>query len=338
MKRIFIKLLVIGVFLTSCENQPWDFPDFDYTTVYFAYQSPVRTLVLGVDYTYDNTLDNEHKCLIMATLGGVYENNRDVIIDVEVDNTLCDSLKFNAAGGDDAIAMPADYYSIPSDMQIIIPAGRLLGGIEVQLMDAFFDDTLSIKNTYVIPLVMNSVTNADSILRGVTELDYADRRINEHWSTVPKDYIMYAVKYINPWHASYLRRGIETIDGSIKNIYHEKYVENDQVCSAVTRSKNEVTIALAALEDDGSKTPFEVMLTFDDNNKCSVQNLPSASYTVTGSGKYEEETEMWGDKPRNALYLQFDVDFGTSVHSFADTLVLRDRGVSLETFNPVVVN
>ena len=66
--------------LTACENADWSFPDYDYTTVYFAYQSPVRTLVLGNDEVFDNTLDNEHKCLIKATMGGVYDNGVNRII------------------------------------------------------------------------------------------------------------------------------------------------------------------------------------------------------------------------------------------------------------------
>ena len=37
-------------------------------------------------------------------------------------------------------------------MKIIIPAGKVMGGIEVQLTDAFFADPRSIKNTFVIPL------------------------------------------------------------------------------------------------------------------------------------------------------------------------------------------
>ena len=96
MKRIlfiaFITALVSSVF-TSCENGDWDFPDFDYTTVYFAYQSPVRTVVLGED-VYDTSLDNEHKVQIMATMGGVYANKKNVEIGIAVDNSLVDGLIF----------------------------------------------------------------------------------------------------------------------------------------------------------------------------------------------------------------------------------------------------
>jgi hypothetical protein len=342
-KYIFILSIVLAVF-TACENQDWEFPDFDYTTVYFAYQSPVRTLVLGTDYIFDNSLDNEHKCLIMATLGGVYENEKDIAIDVVVDNSLCENLKFESDAGDDVIAMPSGYYTLPGNMQIVIPSGKLMGGIEVQLTNAFFMDSLSIKKTYVIPLVMTSVTNADSILRGTTEIDTADRRIENEWSTVPKDYILYAIKYINPWHASYLRRGIDIAKGNNGNtaldttyIYHEKYVEWDEVCEAKTRSINEVTIDLNAKYKGNIDLPFILILGFDENNNCTISNPDTASYTLAGNGKYVNDGDMWGDEKRDVLYLNYTIDFGTTTHTLTDTLIMRSRGIEFETFTPFVV-
>ena len=67
MKKILIILTLITG-LIACNKQKDQFPDFDYTTGYFPYQYPVRTLVLG-DYIYDNTNDNSHKFLISAAMG-----------------------------------------------------------------------------------------------------------------------------------------------------------------------------------------------------------------------------------------------------------------------------
>ena len=59
----------VGVFvswtITSCENQDNEFPDYEGgTSVYFATQYPVRTLVMGED-EYDTTLDNAHNVRLM---------------------------------------------------------------------------------------------------------------------------------------------------------------------------------------------------------------------------------------------------------------------------------
>ncbi len=339
---IFILLIILAVF-SACENQDWEFPDYDYTTVYFPYQSPVRTLVLGEDYVFDNSLDNEHKCLIMATMGGVYENKKDITIDVVVDNSLCENLRIGSPSGDILTAMPDNYYSLSENMQIVIPSGELMGGIEVQLTDAFFEDNLSIRNTYVIPLVITSVTNADSVLRGQTELDSADRRIAGEWSIVPKDYVLYAIKYINPWHASYLRRGIDIVKGNNGNtaldntiVYHAKYIEQDQVCSAKTTSMSRISISLKTKNKDNTDLPFELLLEFNDEGKCTISNPASASYTTTGQGEYVEKGDMWGGEKRDVLHLNYTIDFGTTTHTLTDTLVMRDRGIKFETFVPFV--
>jgi hypothetical protein len=63
---------VLTLSFASCYNSDQDFPDYqEGTTAYFAYQYPVRTLILGNDI-YDNSLDNAHKCQIWATMGGAY--------------------------------------------------------------------------------------------------------------------------------------------------------------------------------------------------------------------------------------------------------------------------
>ena len=72
------------------------YDNFEFQSVYFAYQFPVRTITLG-EGVFDTTLDNEHKCRIMATLGGVYSNAKDVSVDVEVANPLTTGLLFKVA-------------------------------------------------------------------------------------------------------------------------------------------------------------------------------------------------------------------------------------------------
>jgi hypothetical protein len=345
MKNLLIVSCISLLVCSACSNKDSVFPDYKYTAVYFPYQSPVKTMVLGEDI-YDNTLDNEHKCLIMATMGGVYENNRNVTLNVAVDTALAGDLKFESASGDDVVVMPDHYYSLPSgkDKQIVIPSGKLMGGLEVQLTDAFFQDPRSIKNTFVIPLKIVSVINADSILSGKTDLPNPDRRKAGDWVTVPKDYILFAVKYINPYHGTYLRRGVDVVKGANGNtaldtnvVYHAQYVEKDQLCKLVTTALNKASLSLSARNRGNIEVPFELALQFDDQGKCTITNPASASYTATGNGKLVKKGDMWGNEKRDVLHLQYQVNFGTTSHSFKDTIVLRDRDVKMETFNPFVV-
>ncbi|WP_121357560.1 DUF5627 domain-containing protein [Flavisolibacter nicotianae] len=344
MKRTLLIASVLLTVLTAC-NKDWEFPDYKYTTVYFPYQSPVRTLVLGEDI-YDNTLDNQHKFLIMATMGGVYENKKNITLNLEVDEALGQHLKFETPSGDSVFVLPSNYYTLPKDKQIVIPSGKLMGGIEVQLTDAFFQDPRSIKNTFVIPLRIASVTGADSVLRGRTELASPDRRKPGDWVIAPKDFTLYAIKYINPYHGSYLRRGVDVVTGAGGNtaldtnfIYHAPYVEKDQVVSLATRALDENSVTLTT-RNKGSNldVPFQLVLKFDNQGKVTVSNPATATYTITGNGEFVKKGDMWGNQQRDVLHLKYQVNFGTTVHTITDTIVIRDRGVKMETFNPVVVN
>jgi hypothetical protein len=331
------------VVLAAC-NKDWSFPDYKYTTVYFPYQSPVRTLVLGKDL-YDNSLDNQHKFLIMATMGGAYENKKNISLGVAIDESLAAKLKFGSATGDTLMAMPSNYYTLPKEMKIVIPEGKVMGGLEIQLTDAFFQDPRSVKNTFVIPLKITSVTNADSILSGKSDLASPDRRKPADWVLTPKDFVLFAVKYVNPYHGVYLRRGKDEVKGAGGNtaldtnvVYHAAYVEKDEVASAFTRSLTEVSMSLNAKNKGNINAPFQIILKFDGQGKCTVSQPTTATYTITGNGEFVTDGDMWGNEKRDVIRLKYQVDFGATVHSFTDTIVARDRGVKFETFSPVVVN
>jgi hypothetical protein len=344
MKKLFLVSFVLVAVFTAC-NKDWSFPDYKYTTVYFPYQSPVRTIVLGED-VFDNTLDNQHKFVVMATMGGVYENKKDVVLGVAVDPTLAAKLKFGGATGDSVYVLPSNYFTLPKDAKITIPAGSVTGGIEVQLTDAFFQDPKAIKNTYVLPLKITSVTNADSILRGKTEKASPDPRVPGDWTIAPKDFTLYAVKYINPYHGFYLRRGVDEVKGNGGNTaldttirYHAQYVEQNQVVSVVTQALDQNSLALTT-RNRGSSTdvPFQLILKFDNQGKITISNPASSTYTATGTGDFVKKGDMWGEQQRDVLRLKYQVNFGTTTHSFTDTVVIRDRGVKFETFTPFVVN
>lgn len=334
MKNIFYVFL-LGLFLLfSCKSQTIDFPDYKYTTVYFAYQSPVRTLILGSDYVYDNSLDTAHQCMIYATLGGVYSNTVDRTLDVVVDNSLCNKLTFTNASGNQVRALPSNYYTLASS-QIVIPSGSIMGGVKVQLTDAFFADTLALSNNYVIPLRITKVTNADSILSGKPLVATPNPFVSTDWATLPKNYILYAVKYKNPWDAVYLRRGIESSSDTTV-IYHQHYVENDQVVStAASQSLSQLSISLNARTKGNVSLPFQLLLNFSSNGSCTITNPASATtFTATGTGQFVKNGDMWGNIPRDVMHLKYTVTFGAIAHTMTDTLVMRDRAEKEEIFAP----
>lgn len=342
-KSTILSMMLLAGVLTACYNQDWEFPDYKYTTVYFAYQTPVRTIVLGEDI-YDTSLDNAHKCKIMATTGGVYQNNQNIVLDLSLDEKLCEGFTFGE-GGEVVEAMPHHYYNYNDfvNTKLTIPAGQIAGGIEVQLTDEFFKDEKAIRNKYVIPMVINSVVNADSILRGKPAVENPNRMIATDWGTQPKDYILYCIKYINPWHATYLRRGKEVVteNGDQREIIrHASYVEKDEKCALNTRNLKTVTASFKTYDKDKLEVPFTMLLTFDDNNNCTVKQEEGADYVINGSGKFvkDGDKKSWGQEDRDAIFLDYTLTLGNSnTYAIKDTLVVLTRGVVAETFDPVAI-
>lgn len=342
-KIVACVVIAAGAFASCNKNKDVSFDDFDYQTVYFASQSPVRTVVLGEDLLIDNSLDNAHKVSIKATMGGARENKSNIVIDFDVTESLCNNLYFSATGAK-VMPMPSSYYQLASN-QITIPAGSILGGVEVQLTDAFFADPLALVNTYAIPLTLKSVKGADSILHGLPAVDNANRLIDGHWTVKPKDYVVYAVKFVNPWHGFYLRRGKDVIVGKPgytgldKTVARRKeFVEQDEVKSMTTKSFTMVELPLVFQNSSGGNIPMNLLLTFDDkNNNCTISGAGSG-YTATGTGKFVKKGEKnsWGARDRDAVYLEYTIDHPMMQITSADTLVMRDRGVAPEYFTPVV--
>src|SRR5690606_15791456 len=107
------------MFHFSCKDDELRFDDYDYTTVYFPYQYPVRTLVLG-DYIFDNSNDNNLKFKISARVGGLYKNNVDFDVKYQIDESLVKNLITNEndwdgkneSSSDTLSILPSHYYSI----------------------------------------------------------------------------------------------------------------------------------------------------------------------------------------------------------------------------------
>lgn len=334
MKRILLILTILSG-LTACNNFDIEHPDFEYTSGYFPYQFPVRTLVLG-DYIYDNTNDNAHKFVISVAMGGVYENNQDREFEIEVDNSLCDQILFNA-NGDTIRAMPSSYYTLSSSEKIVIPSGKMNGGIEVQLTDAFFNDPLAIKLGYVVPIRLIGSTDVDTVLSGSSTNPNADVRVSSQWAVAPKNFTMFAVKYINEYHGTYFHYGASKVKDSggselESKTYSEKYVENNPTAKLVTTGRNQVSLT-TSLNSDVMTGEITMLLNFS-GNKCTITNAEGAAYTVSGTGEFKSKAYSWGNKERDGIVLDFTVSIDDQTYEASDVLVIRDRGVVMEIYSP----
>jgi hypothetical protein len=336
MKKVLVTFVLISA-LIACKKKN-EFPDFDYTTGFFPYQYPVRTLVLG-DYIYDNTNDNNHKFVISAAMGGVYANSQERTFYIEIADNLCKNVLFQSTG-DTIRLMPSSYYSLSSKTKLTIPAGQVNGGVEVQLTEAFFNDPLAIKLGYVIPVRIVRATNLDSVLRGQSTRTNPDPRVVAQWDIQPKDFTMFAVNFINPYHGMYLHRGTSVVKNATSTVletksYRTPFIVDNEIWSLVTSGKNQVTIQ-AITHSALIPGNLKMNLNFTDNVNCTITAAAGSTVAITGSGKFATGADEWGDKKRDAIYLDYQLTSGSMNFSATDTLVIRDRAIKLQIYAPVV--
>ena len=360
MKKISIFILIVLaslIFVTCQQDEFRSFKDYDYTTTYFPYQYPVRTLILGDYDLADNTRDNELKFLISARIGGVYRNNSDVVVKYQIDESLVNRLQTNPNQWDgkttttpDTLApLPSRYYSFNGpENTIIIPKGSYHGGVEVQLTQDFLDDPKSWTTHYVIPLRITSSTT-DSILSGKTTNPNPDSRLLKDWDILPKDFTVFGIKFVNAYHGNYFHKGksIITVEGSnvaqtiyysaISSITGNPVMEKNELWSLQTTGRRRVTVTGRLQDPLGTPGEFKINIDFNENGNCTISETDDSLFPVTGTGKFVEKADTWGGKPRDAIYLNYKVTDGDYTSTITDTLVIRDKGVNFQQFSPELI-
>lgn len=341
------KLIIFGLMLISiisCENQEFTVTDFDTKSVFFPYQRPARTLVLG---NYDlgfNDNDNNNKFEIGVLMSGVFRNTEDRRVFFEVDPDLVDASLL----GLDTVnvqVLPSSYYNIEQQSPVTIPAGSIDGRIPIQLTDDFFNDPLSISpegtTNYVIPLRITSFENLDTLLVGEKIENVANpiRIRDEDWRITPKDYTLFGIKFINKYDGIYLRRGADVMTNSAGEVttseYRAEFIVQDELVTLTTSTRSNVTLFNRVRRGETLISPGNVNLelSFDENDNCTVESSDDV-YNVTGTGRFVQDGDEWGGKKQDVIYLDYSyTDVANNEnHSVKDTLVIRNRDIKFEEF------
>lgn len=370
MKNKLVIIFAFALTFMACENQENSFDDYGSTSVYFPFQSPIRTLIQGKYDLGFNDNDNKGRFEIGLTMSGVYENTKDRQVSFELAPDLIDA----AALGVDTVnvkILPASYYTIEQESPLTIPAGSIKGRIPVQLNDAFFDDPLAFAGEdevhYVVPLKITNYQGLDSLLTGVPAVDNPIKIRNEDWSTLPKDYTLYGIKFINKYSGTQLRRGQDIITGSKDSlnissgntvstaiddtiVYSADNVVQDEITSLTTSGRSQVINTTRIRRGNiPSDTDLSIKIDVNDNGDIIVSPVEGDNQTVTGTGKWIEDGDEWGGEKQNVIYLEYEFTDVTTVeylrfgrptdkvsvnllHKVKDTLVMRDRNIKFEEF------
>lgn len=342
MKKIFYLIGLLAL-IASCTNQDIEFDDYAYQGVYFPFQSPLRTLILGDEALGDNTIDREHAFSIGASIGGMYSNTKDRVISIELAPELAENI--TDGGGNPLEILPSNYYSATFD-KLVIPAGSFMGKVRVDLSDAFFQDPLTTGLHYVIPVRMTDVVG-DTILSGlpISTLDSHDPRVSDDWDILPKNYVLFGIKYINPTHGVYLLRGkrTNTADPEDSYTYSTRFLDDNDMTKLTTKSLTEnylSTIGGANIESSDSK--YSMLLTFNEGNGTVTVSQKDDS-TVEGSGsgtfysKDDANAEDYNGLKHRTIYLDYTYIDGDNTYQVKDSLVFVDTDITFEDFDVEVI-
>lgn len=326
------------------------FPDFDYTAVYFPIQYPIRTIDLATDARINNAVDLEHRFHIGIAMGGLYENRIEREVRFEYDpSLLIDSMQAVPSQGatlDSILLLPEEYYQLTpsSGSLVIIPEQSFNGMIEVQLTDAFFEDSLALLNSYVIPLRITDAINVDSVLTGLPVQADPVKTNSAHWDAgaQPRDFTLFMVKFINAYHGDYLIRGVDyTLDGSNNRvdtvIYRDKYLTNNKLVKLKSAGLNEIVTNHTGdrISDNGD---YALLLDISESGSVNITSMSGTSFIASGTGTYmsrDASPEVWGGETRKSFYLHYNYLDGAENHEVFDTIVFRHTGTVIEYFTPL---
>ncbi len=311
MKTKLLIVCLFSFFLVSCEKYEDFVNDFDYTTVYFAYQNPIRTV-------FSNNLQIE----IGAVMGGRRENNAVETVSYRIAPELLTDA--NIVGTKKFTLLPEDYYTLSSPGTLTIPKGDFLGKTKLTLnADKFLQDPLAISNTYALPLLITG-TSLDSVLVGSEEAAWKDR----------KDYTVIVIKYISQYHGIYYHRGQRIkydSNGTLVDIF--RYVTEKQEEEYIQNVVwNMSTLNANTLKSDGvgenttvtGKT-YALNLSIASDNKVSIaDNAGSLIKNITDLGNSVFKPDQ------KTFILNYEYSADGYKYVMKDTLYFRNDGLKLD--------
>ncbi|MBB3696892.1 DUF1735 domain-containing protein [Flammeovirga yaeyamensis] len=205
MKKI-LYILTLACLLTSCAYDSY-LNDFDETTVYFAHQTPIRTLIV----------DEYEQIKLGVAFGGRRENTNNEWVEFEVDPSLLEGTSYTL--------LPSELYSLSNENSISIPSGSFQGDITVAFDMQRLTEAAAPMTNLALPVRITS-----------TSLD----QIHES-----KGYTIILFKYIAKLDGTWYQKGVSKMtdiakDSSWTVTYSQPTLERNRSNVLNTKTKNEV--------------------------------------------------------------------------------------------------
>ncbi len=305
MKKLLI-LFILPVIMMSCYDDY--IKDYAYTSVYFPFQTDVRTFVVGEGMTIK----------VGVVLGGVMENLKNREVSFALDNSLITTkdalttmngglpyIKDGVSGLTSLDPMPAGYYSISDPAKMVIKSGMHTGTVTIKADSAaFLADPKTAKAQYVLPFMITGTTGIDSV-------------------TTAKNYAVIGLRYENMLFGNWYHGGVTTVkdaNGSVvstTNYYTSLPQADNMVWSLKTVAPN----ALVTNKISNKAGSFKLTL---DGNNIIVSKADGSTVDVQPNGASTfNRSKLLQDRK---IVLSYKYANGDGTTSYAqDTLTFRNR-------------
>lgn len=304
MKKLLI-IFFLPLIMVSCYEDY--IKDYEYASVYFPFQTNVRTFVVGEGMTVK----------VGVVLGGVMENLKERQVDFILDNNLIVSkdaltsmnnglpyIKEATAGLAALEPLPSGYFTMSDAGKIVIKSGMHTGTITIKADSAaFLSDPKTAKAQYVLPFL---ITNAD-----------ADS-IN-----TSKGYSIIGLRYENMLFGNWYHGGVTTVKDAGGNVINtiNYYTSLPQADNLVWSLQ---TVAPDALVTSGiSNNTGSFKLTLSGNN-IIVSKADGSAVDVQPDGASTFNRSRLLQDRKIVLSYKYDNGDGTTSHA-QDTLTFRNR-------------
>ena len=308
MKKI-IALFLLMVIMASCYEDY--LKDFDYDGIYFPYQVNVRTLVVGEGM----------KIQVGVVLGGVRENDRDRVVQYQIDNSLINEssltemknatlshIKDAAGPVNELKLLPSSYYTLSDNSRFLIKKGEHSGTITLQADSAtLLADASTIIPTYALPLRIIQA-DADTVLSG-------------------KEYALIGIKYENMLFGNYWHGGVtveKDAGGNVVNtIQYFTTIPSPDARAWRLRTIEPFALVTNGVSNLSSSSKNEFKITVNGSN-ITISSMPGATYEILPDGTSSfNQAKLLQDR-KIFLSYKYQLPSGNWCHA-QDTLTFRNR-------------
>lgn len=307
MKKVLIIVLFLSMVLSSCYEDY--LKDFEYDSIYFSYQTDIRTFVVGEGM----------KIQIGAELGGVRENPTDRNVTFAIDNSLITPAILKTMKGGLAymqaalvsvttlLPVPANYYTLSSNNTIVIKSGQHGGAITLKPDSAaFLADSKTLQPNYAIGLKITSA-DADTIFE-------------------TKRYTVIGLKYENMLFGNYWHGGVTTVKNAsgtvIQTIIYKTAipVPENKIWKLTTVAPN---VLVTNGYSDVTTSKGEMRLTLSGNNITISSNTGATNVVMPDQTSSYNGAKLLQNR-KIVLSYKYVNSAGNTCYA-QDTLTFRNR-------------